>query len=159
MNAPKPTGRIAGNDLVLTRTFRAPIADVWASVTESERCARWYGRWEGTPGAGNTIRVQMAFEKGEPWTDMKIEACEAPRHLVLSSTGDYGIRLEVTFAEASGVTTMTFVHRDVDKKMAGDYGAGWEYYLDNLVASRDAAPLPKFDDYYPSQKQHFTDQL
>jgi uncharacterized protein YndB with AHSA1/START domain len=159
MTAPKPTGRISGNDLVLTRTFRAPIADVWASVTESERCTRWYGRWEGTPGAGNTIRVQMLFEKGEPWTDMLIEACEPPRHLVLSSTGDYGVRLEVTFAEASGVTTMTFTHRDVDKQTAGDYGAGWEYYLDNLVASRDGAPLPKFDDYYPSQKQYFTDQL
>ena len=34
-----PTGRLFptadGNDLVLSRTFRAPIEDVWASVTES----------------------------------------------------------------------------------------------------------------------------
>lgn len=159
MTAPKATGRISGNDLVLTRTFRAPIADVWASVTESERTARWYGRWEGDAGAGKTIRVQMAFEKGEPWTDMLIEACEAPRSLVLSSTGDFGIRLRLALAEANGVTTMTFTHENVDKKLAGDYGAGWEYYLDNLVASRDGTPLPKFDDYYPSQKQHFVDQV
>ncbi|MEK8105172.1 metalloregulator ArsR/SmtB family transcription factor [Micromonospora sp. M12] len=46
-----PAGRLfrtaTGHDLVLTRTFRAPAADVWASLTESERTARWYGPWEG----------------------------------------------------------------------------------------------------------------
>jgi uncharacterized protein YndB with AHSA1/START domain len=29
---PQPTGRLRGDDLVLTRTFRAPIADVWTSL-------------------------------------------------------------------------------------------------------------------------------
>ena len=160
MTAPKATGRIAGDDLILTRTFRAPIADVWASVTESERCARWYGRWEGEPGPGKTIRLQMLFEKGEPCTRYKIDAYEAPRHLVVSSTSeDYPITIDVKLEETAGVTTMTFVHQKVDRKLAGDFGAGWEYYLDGLVASRDGQPMPKFDDYYPSQKQHFTDQL
>jgi hypothetical protein len=34
-------------------------------------------------------------------------------------------------------------------------GPGWEYYLDNLVASRDGAPLPDFDDYYPAQAAYY----
>ena len=29
--SPRPTGRITGNDLVLTRSFRASIEDVWTS--------------------------------------------------------------------------------------------------------------------------------
>ena len=51
-----------GHDLELTRTFRAPVEDVWASVTEPDRTARWFGAWKGEPGPGNTIQLQMAFE-------------------------------------------------------------------------------------------------
>ena len=38
--SPKPTGHVSGNDLILTRTFRASIDDVWTSVTDSESTAR-----------------------------------------------------------------------------------------------------------------------
>ena len=40
---PRPTGRVDGNELIITRTFRAPIEDVWTSVTKSESLERWYG--------------------------------------------------------------------------------------------------------------------
>jgi uncharacterized protein YndB with AHSA1/START domain len=39
----KPTGRVEGEDLVLTRRFEAPVEDVWTSITKSESTARWYG--------------------------------------------------------------------------------------------------------------------
>jgi uncharacterized protein YndB with AHSA1/START domain len=46
-----PTGRLFptadGTSLVVSRTFRAPIEDVWASVTEPQRTARWFAAWEG----------------------------------------------------------------------------------------------------------------
>ncbi len=61
---PKPTGRLRGNDLVLSRTFRAPIGDVWTSLTSSESTARWFGPWERTSD-DKKIRVQMAFEEGK----------------------------------------------------------------------------------------------
>ena len=57
---PKPTGRLRGDDLVLTRTFRAPLDDVWTSVTASESTARWFGPWERVEG-DKKIRIQMAF--------------------------------------------------------------------------------------------------
>ncbi|MCA9588387.1 MAG: hypothetical protein KC657_23870 [Myxococcales bacterium] len=70
----KPTGRLEktadGVDLHLERTFKGTPADVWESLTDPKRTARWYGPWEGEPGAGNTIRVQMAFEEGKPWSDV-----------------------------------------------------------------------------------------
>ncbi|MDQ4052855.1 MAG: polyketide cyclase, partial [Actinomycetota bacterium] len=33
--------------VVYTRTFRAPIDDVWAAVTEPARLERWIGTWTG----------------------------------------------------------------------------------------------------------------
>jgi uncharacterized protein YndB with AHSA1/START domain len=156
MTSPQPTGRLDGNDLILTRTFRAPIADVWTSITHPDSTARWFGRWEGPSGTGSKIRVQMAFEKGEPWLDATIDLCEAPRHLKVTSTHDYGTsRLEITLAESDGTTTMRFVQHMDDRKGVGELGPGWEYYLDMLVAARENRPLPTFDSYYPSQKDYF----
>ena len=39
--------RGAGATLVIERTFRAPVEDVWAAVTESQRLGRWIGTWTG----------------------------------------------------------------------------------------------------------------
>ena len=102
-----PTGDIvrtpAGVDLVLTRTYSAPIADVWASVTEPERTARWFGAWRGEPGPGRTVQVQMAFEESAPWFDVVIESCAPPRHLVLvMGDGAGASRLELELGEVAG---------------------------------------------------------
>jgi hypothetical protein len=57
------------------------------------------------------------------------------------------------------VTTLTFVQHLTDTRSVGDTGPGWEYYLDMLVASRNGGPLPKFDDYYPAQRDYFVAQV
>jgi uncharacterized protein YndB with AHSA1/START domain len=154
---PTPTGRLSGNDLVLTRTFRAPIADVWTSVTSSESTARWFGPWERVPGDDDKkIRIQMAFEETKPWLDGTIDQCDAPHLLSLRTKGMYAEkRLSLKLTEASGTTTLEFVHHEINRKMMGELGPGWEYYLDMLVAARERNAPPKFDDYYPAQKEHF----
>jgi uncharacterized protein YndB with AHSA1/START domain len=46
-----PNGQLVatadGNPLVVSRTLRAPIEDVWASITEPDRTARWFGTLTG----------------------------------------------------------------------------------------------------------------
>src|SRR5262249_60711520 len=88
MTNPTP-GRLVptagGNELILSRTFRAPIEDVWASVTESDRTARWFGAWKGDAAPGRMIKVQMGFEDQAPWLDKRIDACDPPRRLALSN--------------------------------------------------------------------------
>ncbi|MFB9905776.1 SRPBCC family protein [Allokutzneria oryzae] len=155
-----PTGRLfrtgSGSDLELKRTFRAPIDDVWASVTEPERTARWFGPWEGDAAPGRTIKVRMVFEEQEPWSDMLIDACEAPRRLAVSTKDDSGHwRMELLLSEEDGVTTLRLVHHLETEDGIGELGAGWEYYLDMLVAARDGSPQPAFDDYYPAMKPYF----
>jgi uncharacterized protein YndB with AHSA1/START domain len=157
--SPTPTGRLFGDDLVLTRTFRAPIADVWASLTDPERTARWFGAWEGDAAPGRTIKVQMMHEEGKPWMDMTIDACEPPTHLALSAADEAGgWHMDMVLVERADVTELRFTHRLTGMYGVGEIGPGWEFYLDALVASRDGQPAPDFNDYYPGMKEYFEAQ-
>jgi uncharacterized protein YndB with AHSA1/START domain len=158
--SPVPTGRLfrtdTGADLVLTRTFRAPAEDVWASLTEPERTARWFGPWEGDAAPGHTVKVQMAFEDGTSWMDLRIEACEPPRRLEVSSVDESGTwRTELVLSDVDGGTELRFVHHLESTEGIGSIGPGWEFYLDLLVAAREGAPPVSFDDYYPAQKAYY----
>jgi len=157
--SPTPTGRLFGIDLVLTRTFHAPVDDVWASITESDRTARWFGPWKGDPGVGHTIQVQMIHEEGQPWMDLTIDMCEPPRLLALSSQGQHGSwHMEIELTETAGVTELRFTHHLTDTDGVGEVGSGWEFYLDALVAARAGQSTPDFNDYYPSMKEYFEAQ-
>ncbi|GIE36551.1 hypothetical protein Ait01nite_095960 [Actinoplanes italicus] len=154
--SPTPAGRLFGNDLVLTRTFRAPVADVWASLTDPERTARWFGPWQGEGAPGRTIKVQMVQEEGDPWVEMTIEACEPRQRLALSAVDEYGEwHLDLTLTESAGVTELRFTQHLTGTENVGETGPGWEFYLDALVASREGAPVPDFSDYFPAMKEYY----
>ncbi|MEU4315406.1 SRPBCC family protein [Nocardia sp. NPDC024068] len=155
-----PAGRLErtehGRDLILTRTYRAPIEDVWASITESDRTARWFGPWEGEAGPGRTIRVQMTYEDEQPWADYTIDTCVPPRHLGLRTVDEYGSwHLEATLTEQDGQTELVFTHHLESDEKVTEVGPGWEYYLDALGAARAGAPYPDFDDYYPAMRDYY----
>lgn len=151
------TGRIvpngSGQDIVIERTFRAPITDVWNSIVEPERMNRWIGTWSGEAGAGNRVQFTMTSEEGAKPEDVMIHGCDAPRHLdVESFQGGTSWRLTVDLAEADGVTKLVFSQSvELSDEGATSYGPGWEYYLDRLVAVHDGTPFASWDDYYPSQ--------
>jgi uncharacterized protein YndB with AHSA1/START domain len=153
-----PTGRLFptadGDDLVVSRTFRAPIEDVWASVTESDRTARWFGPWKGDAAPGRMIKIQMSHEDETSWIDKRIDACDPPRRLALSD-GSGNKRIELLLSDADGLTELRLVHHLDPTDGIGEMGPGWEYYLDMLVAARDDLPTPSFDDYYPAMKPYF----
>src|SRR5262245_23477251 len=136
---PTPTGRVVttsdGRDLELTRTFTAPIEDVWASLTESARTAEWIGPWTGESGIGRTVTLTLIAEEGGPQSAVTITACEPPRHLAVTTLDAHASwHLEARLSESNGVTTLVFVHHLAPDVPSGDIGAGWEYYLDRLVA-------------------------
>jgi len=145
-NAPQPVGRREERDggatLVIERTFRAPVGDVWACVTEPERLVRWIGTWAGDPASG-TVQFRMTAEgediEAEPVT---VHECNPPHHLALSwdSSGVLW-EVEVDLTEAAGVTTLTFSQRVPDAATGRDVGPGWEYYLDRLVAAQSGGDV------------------
>ena len=140
---PRATGRRddrAGTPyLVFERTFRAPIADVWAAVTEPERLERWIGTWSGDPASGAIAFRMTAEGEDVPEEEIVIDECVEPTRLVLrSATPDDPQRLwrwELALAEADGVTTLTFAQEVTNVAIAESVGPGWDYYLDRLVTA------------------------
>ena len=145
-----------------TRTFRAPIEDVWAAVTEPQRLARWLGTWTGDPTTGE-VKFQMLFEDEMPAERFRIDECDAPHRLRVTTSMPYDgenpehWQLRLDLAEEGGITTLTFAQIVPDPAMAENVGPGWDYYLDRLVAAeadRDPATV-NFEDYYPALSAHY----
>ena len=151
----------SGQDIVIERTFRAPVGDVWASIVEPGRMNRWIGTWSGEAGEGKHVYFTMTAEKGATPEDVLIHGGDAPRHLEVESfQAGTSWRMTVDLTEANGVTTLVF-HQVVDlaDEGAGSYGPGWEYYLDRLVAVHENTPFASWDDYYPAQVPYWKEQL
>ena len=148
------------DDLVFTRTFRAPIDDVWAACTEPARMERWIGTWSGDPASGE-VAFRMTAEGEDVAAEVyRIDVCEPPRRLVTRSGGEDGSmvwQLELDLAESDGVTTLTFAQVMADPAVAENVGPGWDYYLDRLVAAEAGRPVAEveWDDYYPAQSDFY----
>lgn len=59
---PTPTGLPHvcpdGDAIAITRTFAAPVEEVWAAISESELTARWFGTFEVEPTtAGSSLTL------------------------------------------------------------------------------------------------------
>lgn len=161
---PAPTGRLerAGGDdiLVWTRTFRAPIADVWAAVTESERLARWIGTWHGDPTDGFVTFTMNAEGEDMPPERYDIRECTPPRALRIDSTDESGAwHLRFDLDEADGVTTLTFTQVIDDPEVVEHTGPGWEHYLERLtVAFAGADPaVVDWEATLAATSQHYLD--
>ncbi len=142
--------------LRLIRTFRAPVEDVWASVTEPQRLERWIGTWTGTPGVGNTISFVMSAEEGAEPEDVEIRECDPPHRFVGDfTTGEGTWRIGLSLEETDGVTSLVFTQAVNPGDDTGSFGPGWEYYLDRLVAERLGTTMPDWDDYYPAQRPYY----
>jgi uncharacterized protein YndB with AHSA1/START domain len=161
-----PTGRLErmGDRLTLfvTRTFDAPIDDVWAAITEPARLGRWLGTWHGDPASGR-VMFRMGFEgDGAGEEEMEIRECDPPRRLAVTShVGPYIWYLDVDLSEADGVTTLEFSQPDLDHDDSLSVGPGWEYYLDRLVAAETGGEVAALDferDYYPAMLEHYREQ-
>ncbi|WP_226346465.1 SRPBCC domain-containing protein [Agilicoccus flavus] len=140
--------------LAWTRTFAAPIDDVWAAVTEPERMERWIGTWEGDPASGRVTFRMTAEGEDAPPEPTVIDVCEPPTRLRVHIDADgpsSAWTLDLALSEERGVTTLRFAQlltADVPVDMVGP---GWEYYLDRLAAvfgGRDVAEVA-WSDYEP----------
>lgn len=158
-----PSGNVTdtpqGRQLTIERTFRAPIADVWASLTEPDRVARWYGALDGELAAGSTIMVTMSAEEGAPAEPMQIIDCQPPTRFLVETAGmGEPWRLEVKLAETDGVTTLLFTHHLTDGFGAADVGPGWEFYADRHQAAFNGNPMPDWDadNYQDTLAPHYT---
>jgi uncharacterized protein YndB with AHSA1/START domain len=157
----RATGRLGdldgGDAVVFERTFRAPIDDVWAAVTESDRLARWFGTWTGDPASGS-VRFRMNAEDETYESTYEILRCEPPRRLTVRSAGEWGVTLGLTLAETAGVTTLRLAQLVENPEFVESMGPGWDWYLDRLVAAEtggDVAAIDFAGDYDPALRDHY----
>ena len=136
-------------DLVLRRTFSTGVDDVWAAVTESERLARWYGTWTGDPATGSVMVTMNSEADAVAPVRYDITECVPPQLLsvVIGGDDDMGWALTVELTEYDGITTLTFVQRNVDRDALGNLRPGWEWYFDRLAASLDGTTMPSLDEF------------
>jgi uncharacterized protein YndB with AHSA1/START domain len=145
-----PLGTRRGGELVFTRTFAAPVADVWAACTEPARMERWIGTWTGDPASGEVSFRMTAEGDDVPEEPYLVESCEPPTRFVIRSRDSYpfspdgsGPQVQwqhtLELSEAEGVTTLVFTQVVPDGPLGADMvasvGPGWDYYLDRLVTS------------------------
>lgn len=152
MRITTPLGRRETRDgveqVVFTRTFAAPLGDVWAACTEQERMQRWIGTWTGDPASGEVAFRMTAEGEDVPEEVYLVAVCEPPRRLVLRSRDAASFRADgsgprvawqhtLELDEAGGVTTLTFTqvvpNGPAGADMVANVGPGWDYYLDRLV--------------------------
>jgi uncharacterized protein YndB with AHSA1/START domain len=136
----------ADNTLRIERTFRAPAAAVFDAWTSEEVMRRWWQAergWETSVAevdlrVGGAVRVVMRdpdrdVEHGGGGTYTEIEP---PTRLAFTWIWDGDTRrtlIEIDFAEADAVTTVTFVHRGLwDEEAVRSHEGGWGRILDNL---------------------------
>jgi uncharacterized protein YndB with AHSA1/START domain len=161
---PTPTGQVirtaVGRDLVLERILPGSIDDAWASITESDRLARWFCTWTGEPRVGATLELTLVAEEGDAKSHAEIVACEPPTHLAVSTHdpgGNWLLEAILTPID-SNHTRLRFVHHLDDEAKSAEIGPGWEYYLDALDAAMTGNSMPDFNDYWPSLAAAYADQ-
>ena len=163
--------RDGAEHVVFTRTFAAPLEDVWAACTEPERMERWIGTWTGDPASGEVAFRMTAEGDDVPEEVYLVEVCEPPRRFVLRSRDatpfsadgsgpgvTWQLALELT--ETGGVTTLTFTQAVPDgptgAEMVSSVGPGWDYYLDRLATALDGGDAGQIAfEPYLSRSDHY----
>ena len=112
---PTPSGRVRPpHQIALSRTFRAPVADVWAAVTEPGRLARWWGTWSGDPTTGRVTATMTAEAEAEP-QPVEIRTCAPPELLALRFVvGEEEWLLDLELRETDAGTELTLVRCSPD---------------------------------------------
>lgn len=130
--------------IVMSRSFRHPIGEVWSAVTDPDRLGEWLGRPEGDLRRGGEYTLHGGMRGGLPnGSGGTILRCDAPRLLTLSWEREGTTTAEVEFhlAAEDSHTRIELLYASARKGFAvraapggGVWtgGAGWEYFLDCL---------------------------
>jgi len=129
--------------VTLTRTYDAPVDDVFDACTNVERIPRWFAPVTGDLRVGGRYQVQGN-------AGGLIERCDPPRSFAATwEMGENTSWIEVRFAGSpEGGTTVTLEHvAHVDDEFwerygPGATGVGWELGLLGLAGHLGAAGVP-----------------
>jgi uncharacterized protein YndB with AHSA1/START domain len=111
------------------------IDDVWSAFTDPLRLARWLGEVEGDLRLDGEFRAHF-FASGWEGTG-RVEACEPPRHLLVTTKGlDEAEEhvIEVTLAAAGDQAILVLEERGMPLDHLAAYGSGIQVHVEDLAA-------------------------
>jgi uncharacterized protein YndB with AHSA1/START domain len=115
--------------------FDADIDDLWSTLTDPGRLARWMGEIEGDLHLGGEFRARF-FASGWEGTG-RVEACEPPRQLLLLTMQPGQSRehfIEVVLAVDGARTMVVWEERGMPLSQLAAYGAGIQVHVEDLAA-------------------------
>jgi uncharacterized protein YndB with AHSA1/START domain len=114
--------------------YDTDVADLWQACTAPERLARWLARVEGDLRVGGVIHAVFTSS----WTGpARIEVCEAPHHLLLTTepgTDDEG-QIEAWLTEEGAHTRLVVEERGLPLPGLPFHASGWRVHLEDLGRS------------------------
>jgi uncharacterized protein YndB with AHSA1/START domain len=114
--------------------FGTGIDDLWSTLTDPSRLARWIGEVEGDLRLGGEFRFHF-FASGSQGTG-RVDACEPPRRLMLTMAlgqPDEDV-IEVALITDGDQTVLVWEERGMPLDLLAAYGAGVQIHVEDLAA-------------------------
>jgi uncharacterized protein YndB with AHSA1/START domain len=115
--------------------FHTDIDDLWSALTDPSRLARWYAQVEGDLRLGGDVRMLV---HGSGWEGTgRVEACEPPRRLVVTSRelqAPFDVFLEATLTADGDHTILVIEARGLPLDKLPFYGVGWQIHVEDLAS-------------------------
>ncbi len=135
--------------------FSTDIDDMWSALTDPGRLSRWLGEVSGDLRLGGEFRAHF-FSSGWEGTG-RVEACEAPRRLLVRTVGtdepDEHV-IEVTLTADGDHTNLVLEERGMPLDHLAAYGAGIQVHVEDLaahIAGRDHCDgMARWNELHPA---------
>jgi uncharacterized protein YndB with AHSA1/START domain len=113
--------------------YDADIDDLWSALTDPARLARWYGQVEGDLRPGGEFRGHL-----ESWDGTgRVEACEPPRRLLVTTRGvdeSYDEVIEAMLTADGDQAILVIQTQGMPLDLIAFYGVGCQIHAENLAA-------------------------
>jgi uncharacterized protein YndB with AHSA1/START domain len=135
--------------------YDTDIDDLWQACTTPERLARWMAEVTGDLRVGGTFHATFT----STWTGPgRIEVCEAPHHLLLTTAPgtDDEAEIEAWLTEEGGQTRLVVEERGLPLPQLHFHGAGWQAHVEDLgrsLAGQPSAWKVRWDELTPVYKE------
>jgi uncharacterized protein YndB with AHSA1/START domain len=163
MVVPEATGVRETRDgvdwVVYTRRIRASTEQVWAAWTEPEELARWVGKSDGVIDGPSDFFFTFEGDDLLPMT-YRLDHMDEGRALgvTMSDPGrESSWRLEMDLIADGDATVLRVAQVIENAALAPSVAAGWEFYLDRLVAILEGREPDRldYDEYFLNQAEHY----
>jgi uncharacterized protein YndB with AHSA1/START domain len=119
--------------------YPTTVEDLWSAITEPERLARWIAEVSGDLAVGGAFRIRFTSS----WEGAgRVDACEPPRRLVVTTTEDDGTatELEAVITSEGDGARLVVEDRGLPVDAAPFHAAGWQVHLEDLGAMLVGSP-------------------